>query len=153
MVQIHSPRPFITPESNTYSHLQTGSDLIVCPFGPITALFDGGSKPKPILSAASLQNTTSCRILSYGSEIARRPSIPALSEWNGDAAEGQGTLRNLGRNNNSPGTSYRLFGMLPFRERILTCLRRAAFPGKCADSRSSPPRDSDARSVENLFYW
>jgi hypothetical protein len=96
VVEIHSPRPFISLESNTYSHLQTGSDLIVGPFAPTTAFFDGTSKPKPILSATSLQNPTSYRILSYASDIARRPSIPALSQRNGDAAEGRGTLRNHG---------------------------------------------------------
>jgi hypothetical protein len=45
-VEIHSPRPFITLESSTYSHLQTGSDLTVGPFGPTTAFFDGNSNPK-----------------------------------------------------------------------------------------------------------
>jgi hypothetical protein len=54
MVQTHSPRPFISLKSNTYSHLQTGSDLIVGPFGPTTAFFDGRSKPK--LSSNSFSN-------------------------------------------------------------------------------------------------
>jgi len=97
-VEIHSPRQFISLESNTYSHLQTGSDLIVGPFALTTAFFDRSSKPKPILSATSLQlqTATPYRILSSGSDIAWRPSISALSQWNGDAAEGRGTLRNHG---------------------------------------------------------
>jgi hypothetical protein len=77
VVEIHSPRPFLPLESNTYSHLQTGSDLIVDPFASTTAFFDGSSKPKPILSATSLQTATSYRILLYGSDITRRSSIPA----------------------------------------------------------------------------
>jgi hypothetical protein len=48
---------------------KTGSDLIFGPFGPTTAFLDGSSKPKPILSATSLRNATSCRILSYKSDI------------------------------------------------------------------------------------
>jgi hypothetical protein len=54
----------------------------------------------------------------------------------------------------STAGNYRLFGPLPFREWIRsTWLRCAAFPGKDADWKSSPRRDSDARSAENLFCW
>jgi hypothetical protein len=62
LTQIHSPRPPISLESNIYSRLQIGSDLIIGPFGPTTAFLDGSSKPKPILPATSLRSATSCFI-------------------------------------------------------------------------------------------
>jgi hypothetical protein len=68
MVQIHSPRPFISGQTLA-AISKTGSDLVFGPFGPTTTFVDGSSKPKPILSATSLRNATSCRILSYRSDI------------------------------------------------------------------------------------
>jgi hypothetical protein len=62
LTQIHSPRPSISLESNVYSRLQIGSDLIIGPFGPTMAFLDGSSKPKPILPATALRSATSCFI-------------------------------------------------------------------------------------------
>jgi hypothetical protein len=93
IVEIHLPDHLSLLNQTHAAVSKTGSDLIFGPFGPTASFLDGSSKPKPILSATSLQNSTSCRILLFESDIARRPSIPALSEWNGDAAEGRGTLR------------------------------------------------------------
>jgi hypothetical protein len=74
----------------------------------------------------------------------QRESVYALSYFQNSNTEGISI----------PESHYRLFGLLPFREWIRsTGLRCAAFPGKDADWKSSPRRDSDARSAENLFCW
>ena len=66
-------RPFISLESNTCSHFQNWLGFDFRSIRSKTAFLDGSSKPKPILSATSLRNATSCRILSYRSDI---PSCP-----------------------------------------------------------------------------
>jgi len=59
MVQTDAPRPFISLESNTYSHPQTGSDLIVGPFRSNNSiLWRKVEVQAPILSATSSQNNS-----------------------------------------------------------------------------------------------
>jgi hypothetical protein len=71
----HTPRPFFSLESDTYSHLQTGSDLIVGPFGPTTAFFDGRSKPKLQFIQQLLRRT----IRQPQENIGRRSSSPSTA--------------------------------------------------------------------------
>ena len=136
VVQIHSPRPLFrisdlqytkirrapgprpgrlksarlghfSLESNTYSHLQTGSDLIVGPFAPTTAFFEW----KLEAQANSFSNFFAERHVVpdfiHGSDMARRPPAPFHSssctmEWR--CRRRTRNPEESWRNNNSPAT-------------------------------------------------